>query len=73
MREEALQAGDEAMILASDGLWDVLSNQDAVNMIRDIPVRSLALPRRDPSDSQALHGRPVFLATLLPFEEISLP
>ena len=40
VREEALQAGDEAMILASDGLWDVLSNQDAVSMIRDIPVRA---------------------------------
>jgi serine/threonine protein phosphatase PrpC len=43
VREEALQGGDEAMILASDGLWDVLSNQDAVNMIRDIPVRVRAL------------------------------
>lgn len=30
------------MILASDGLWDVLSNQEAVNLIKDIHVRQSA-------------------------------
>ena len=43
MREEALSAHDEVMILASDGLWDVLTNQDAVNLIKDIPVRAHTL------------------------------
>lgn len=38
MREEKLTSQDELMILASDGLWDVLSNQEAISMIKDIPV-----------------------------------
>ncbi|KAK9829329.1 hypothetical protein WJX72_005218 [[Myrmecia] bisecta] len=36
IREETMTAEDEAMILASDGLWDVISNQDAVTLIKDI-------------------------------------
>ena len=44
MREEALSAHDEVLILASDGLWDVLTNQDAVNLIKDIPVRAAVPP-----------------------------
>mmetsp|Transcript_14692 Transcript_14692/g.36607 ORF Transcript_14692/g.36607 Transcript_14692/m.36607 type:complete len:289 (-) Transcript_14692:520-1386(-) len=35
--EEQLTPDDEFIILASDGLWDVLSNQDATGLIRDIP------------------------------------
>ncbi len=38
VREEKLTSQDELMILASDGLWDVLSNQEAISMIKDIPV-----------------------------------
>jgi serine/threonine protein phosphatase PrpC len=38
VREEKLTPQDDVMILASDGLWDVLSNQEAVNMIREIDV-----------------------------------
>ena len=40
VREEKLTSQDETMILASDGLWDVLSNDEAVNLIKDIPVRT---------------------------------
>jgi len=29
-----LAATDEFIIMASDGLWDVISSQDAVNMVR---------------------------------------
>ncbi|KAK9914888.1 hypothetical protein WJX75_001932 [Coccomyxa subellipsoidea] len=36
VREEMLTTQDEIMILASDGLWDVLSNQEAINLIKDI-------------------------------------
>ena len=39
VRTEDLVAGDDVVILASDGLWDVLSNQDACALVRDIPVR----------------------------------
>lgn len=39
VREEMLTTQDEIMILASDGLWDVLSNQEAINLIKDIQVR----------------------------------
>ncbi len=39
VREEKLTSHDDAMILASDGLWDVLTNQEAVSLIKDIPVR----------------------------------
>lgn len=39
VREEKLTSQDDVMILASDGLWDVLTNQEAVSLIKDIPVR----------------------------------
>lgn len=42
MREEALGPDDEALILASDGVWDVVSNQDACNIIKDSKVRACA-------------------------------
>jgi protein phosphatase 1L len=35
IREEALSRSDECLILASDGLWDVVGNQDAVALIKD--------------------------------------
>lgn len=56
VREEALSAHDEVLILASDGLWDVLTNQDAVNLIKDIPVRA-AVPPRCPWDTSDHHLR----------------
>lgn len=31
-------AGDEVLLLACDGLWDVLSNDEAINKIREIFV-----------------------------------
>lgn len=36
IKEELLTSEDEFLILASDGLWDVVSNQDATAIIRDI-------------------------------------
>ncbi|CAL8468810.1 g8351 [Coccomyxa elongata] len=36
VREEKLTSQDDVMILASDGLWDVLTNQEAVSLIKDI-------------------------------------
>ena len=38
LQEEDLTSADETVILASDGLWDVISNQDAVTLIKDIKV-----------------------------------
>ncbi len=32
---QELESHDEALILASDGLWDVISNQDAAALIKD--------------------------------------
>ncbi len=32
--EEELSSEDHLLILATDGLWDVVSNQDAIMMIR---------------------------------------
>ncbi len=37
VREEQLTADDEFLILASDGLWDVVSNQEATALVRDQP------------------------------------
>ncbi|KAM0943764.1 putative protein-serine/threonine phosphatase [Dioscorea sansibarensis] len=34
--EEDIDAGTEVLILASDGLWKVMDNQEAVNSIKDI-------------------------------------
>eukprot|EP00850_Spirogloea_muscicola_P002628 SM000010S04266 [mRNA] locus=s10:590112:592498:+ [translate_table: standard] len=36
IQEEMLTPEDEFLVLASDGLWDVVSNQDAVSMIQSI-------------------------------------
>lgn len=33
MRRVELQSGDSAVVLASDGLWDVLSDSDAVGVL----------------------------------------
>ena len=38
LQEEDLTTEDETAILASDGLWDVVSNQDAITLIKDIKV-----------------------------------
>ncbi len=35
--EEELSSEDHLLILATDGLWDVVSNQDAIMMIRVRP------------------------------------
>ncbi|KAA6422946.1 MAG: phosphatase 2C [Trebouxia sp. A1-2] len=36
LQEQQLSSQDDALILASDGLWDVLANQDAAQLIKDI-------------------------------------
>ena len=38
LQEQQLSSQDDALILASDGLWDVLTNQDAAQLIKDIKV-----------------------------------
>lgn len=38
LEEQQLTSQDDSLILASDGLWDVLSNEDAAHLIRDIKV-----------------------------------
>lgn len=43
--ERVLQPEDEFLILASDGLWDVMSNEDACRLIRDIPDDAKAAQR----------------------------
>lgn len=45
VREEKLTSQDDVMILASDGLWDVLTNQEAVSLIKDIPDAEKAAKR----------------------------
>ena len=50
VREEELTSEDEVLIMASDGLWDVISNQEAINIIKDTPVRQsppLSAPLRN--------------------------
>lgn len=45
IREEGLSAADDCLILASDGLWDVISNQDAVALIKDVSEADKAAER----------------------------
>ena len=40
VREEDLTSEDEVIIMASDGLWDVIANQEAINIIKDTPVHT---------------------------------
>ncbi|CAL5221808.1 g4064 [Coccomyxa viridis] len=37
VREDILTSEDEVLIMASDGLWDVIANQEAINIIKDTP------------------------------------
>lgn len=43
VRTEELGVGDDVVILASDGLWDVLSNKDACELVKDIQARPAAV------------------------------
>ncbi len=43
VREDVLTSEDEVLIMASDGLWDVIANQEAINIIKDTPVRTAPL------------------------------
>eukprot|EP00898_Chlorokybus_atmophyticus_P004723 jgi/Chlat1/5251/Chrsp33S08963 len=36
IHDDVLTPQDEFLLLATDGLWDVISNQEAVNLVRDI-------------------------------------
>ncbi|KAL6758030.1 protein phosphatase 2C catalytic subunit [Haematococcus lacustris] len=45
VKEEVLTSEDEFLIMASDGLWDVLGNADAVALIRAIPDAEKAAKR----------------------------
>lgn len=45
IRDEWLSHDDEFLILASDGLWDVVSNQDAVQLVKDIQNAEAAAKR----------------------------
>lgn len=40
IKEETLVSHDEFIIMASDGLWDVIENQEAVDFVRDVKVSS---------------------------------
>ncbi|KAH9576446.1 hypothetical protein CY35_01G161700 [Sphagnum magellanicum] len=37
IQEDTIKEGVDFLVLASDGLWDVVSNQDAVSMVATIP------------------------------------
>lgn len=45
IRDEVLTSDDDCLILASDGLWDVVSNQDAVALVRNIKEADRAAHR----------------------------
>ena len=45
LQEQQLSSQDDFLILASDGLWDVLANQDAAQLIKDIKVHFWLLQR----------------------------
>jgi protein phosphatase 1L len=38
IRDEALRPEDEFLILASDGVWDTVSCQDAADVVRSVQV-----------------------------------
>ena len=40
IQEQQLSSQDDFLILASDGLWDVLGNQDAAQLIKDVKASS---------------------------------
>jgi protein phosphatase 1L len=43
--EENLTGDDTLLIMATDGLWDVISNQDAISMVRNMPTAEQAAVR----------------------------
>eukprot|EP00882_Tetradesmus_deserticola_P005575 GHRQ01005870.1.p2 GENE.GHRQ01005870.1~~GHRQ01005870.1.p2 ORF type:complete len:124 (+),score=44.00 GHRQ01005870.1:1198-1569(+) len=45
IKDEQLTSEDDCLILASDGLWDVVSNQDAVAIVKDIAEADKAARR----------------------------
>ena len=55
LQEEELTSEDETVILASDGLWDVISNQDAITLIKDIKVPTCMLLQKAISVATVAH------------------
>lgn len=43
--EVALEAGDEWLIICCDGVWDVLSNEECLQFVRDFCGKDKSLPR----------------------------
>ena len=37
VRERLLEYGDDFLVLATDGLWDVMTNQEACNVVYSAP------------------------------------
>ena len=54
VRRIEMQPGDQAVILASDGLWDVLSDSAAVATLKQ--ARCLPRPRPNPASHQGSAG-----------------
>ena len=52
MRRVELQPGDFAIVLASDGLWDVLSDTEVVTVLQKVPPSS-----NEPCYWRKLHNR----------------